>query len=212
MDLVGNLTIPEGAESMVIFSHGSGSSRFSPRNTYVANVLNKRKIATLLIDLLSPQEDAVYENRFDIDLLTVRLVAVTEYLHESESSKNLHIGYFGASTGAACALESAARLNNLIEAVVSRGGRPDLAVSGLPLVKAPTLLIVGGLDVEVIELNRKAYQLLNCEKHMVIVDGATHLFEEEGKLEEVSALAADWFERHLGEFWRHKEKIKTHIS
>jgi dienelactone hydrolase len=154
-------------------------------------------MATLLIDLLSLYEDSVYENRFDIDLLTTRLVAVTEFVRRNKNLKHLHIGYFGASTGAASALEAAARLGETVEAIVSRGGRPDLAETGLPLVKAPTLLIVGGLDVEVIEMNRDAYGQLNCEKRMVIVEGATHLFEEEGKLEEVAKLATEWFESHL---------------
>lgn len=195
--LTGNLAFPKGARGLVIFSHGSGSSRFSPRNRHVAEVLNKAGMATLLIDLLTIQEDAVYENRFDIDLLTSRLIAVTEYMHKHSQANQLPVGYFGASTGAASAINAAERLNTLIAAIVSRGGRPDLADPDWPLVKAPTLLIVGSLDVPVIGMNREAYNHLRCEKRMVIVEGATHLFEEEGKLEEVAKLAANWFKKYL---------------
>lgn len=195
--LKGILTVPKRARAIVIFSHGSGSSRFSPRNTLVAEVLNEKGIATLLIDLLTPEEDLLYENRFDIDLLTVRLVAVTAFIHQQAAFKNLKIGYFGASTGAASAINAAERLEALISAIVSRGGRPDLADGDFPLLKAPTLLIVGGLDVPVIELNEEVYKNLRCEKKMVIVEGATHLFEEEGKLEEVARLASDWFQKFL---------------
>ena len=193
----GILTVPKGAAAIVIFSHGSGSSRFSPRNSFVARVLNERGMATLLTDLLTPEEDFVYDRRFDIDLLTVRLVAVTNYIHQQAVFQNFPIGYFGASTGAASAINAAEQLGTLISAIVSRGGRPDLGDGDFPLVKAPTLLITGGLDVMVTEVNEEVYADLRCEKKMVIVEGATHLFEEEGKLEEVSALASDWFEKFL---------------
>jgi alpha-beta hydrolase superfamily lysophospholipase len=195
--LNGNLTVPQGARSIIIFAHGSGSSRHSPRNRYVASVLNKRGMATLLIDLLTTAEDEIFDKRFDIDLLAERLEAVTEYIKINEELTELHIGYFGASTGAAAALRAASHLSGLVEAVVSRGGRPDLAGGRLPMVKAPTLLIVGSLDTDVIELNRDAYKSLKCEKRMIIIEGASHLFEEEGKLEEVSQFAIEWFEAHL---------------
>ncbi|WHF52500.1 alpha/beta hydrolase [Chryseobacterium gotjawalense] len=199
ISLKGILTAPPGAAAIVIFSHGSGSSRFSSRNAFVARVLNKSGMATLLIDLLTPDEDLVYENRFDIDLLTARLVEVTNFIHQQEAYKNFKIGYFGASTGAASAINAAERLGTLISAIVSRGGRPDLADADYPLVKAPTLLIVGSLDVPVIELNEEVYNDLRCEKKLVIVEGATHLFEEEGKLEEVAELASEWFQKCIQE-------------
>ncbi|MCE9538090.1 MAG: alpha/beta hydrolase [Bacteroidetes bacterium] len=195
--LQGTLNIPSGSGSFVIFSHGSGSSRFSIRNRHIAGILNKEKIATLLIDLLTKKEDEVFENRFNINLLMERLVSVTKQVHQFKELKNLPIGYFGASTGAASAIKAAEILNDTIEAVVSRGGRPDLAKSSLPNVKAPTLLIIGSLDVNVIELNKRAYSLLNCEKKIAIIEGATHLFEELGKMDEVAALATDWFKKHL---------------
>lgn len=194
--LTGHLTVPAGSECIVIFAHGSGSSRFSPRNRYVASALQKRGIATLLTDLLTPAEDEIFDKRFDIDLLTERLIAVTEYIQAFPDLRGVRIGYFGASTGAASALNAASRLHGLIGAVVSRGGRPDLATH-LPAVKAPTLLIVGSMDTDVIDMNRGAFRLLHCEKKMVIVEGASHLFEEEGKLEEVADLAIDWFETFL---------------
>lgn len=197
LHLKGVLVVPAQPKAVVIFSHGSGSSRFSPRNTFVASELNKRGMATLLVDLLTPQEDSIYENRFDIDLLTSRLIAVTAFVHVQPELHHLPLGYFGASTGAASALNAAERLGKQIKAVVSRGGRPDLADADLPLVKAPTLLIVGGLDTPVIEMNNVAYKDLHCQKKMVIVDGATHLFEEPGKLEEVARFASDWFENFL---------------
>lgn len=196
-NLIGNLMIPSNSAAIVIFSHGSGSSRFSPRNQFVADALNKKGIATLLIDLLTPEEDRDYGNRFDIDLLTMRLVAVTNYIHQQPLLQNFSIGYFGASTGAASALNAAAKLGGLISAIVSRGGRPDLTDFDLPLVRAPTLLIVGGLDVPVIEMNEQSHNEMRCEKKMVIVQGATHLFEQEGKMEKVSKLAADWFQKYL---------------
>lgn len=195
--LQGTLNIPSGAESFVIFSHGSGSSRFSSRNRHVAGVLNKEKIATLLIDLLTKKEDEVFENRFNIELLTERLVSVTKQVHQFPELKNLPVGYFGASTGAASALKAAEILNDIIEAVVSRGGRPDLAKSSLTNVKAPTLLIIGSLDENVIELNKRAYSYLNCEKKIEIIEGATHLFEEPGTLDKVAELATSWFKKHL---------------
>ena len=196
ISLVGNLVLPGAANGMVIFAHGSGSSRFSPRNNFVAQQLQKRNVGTFLVDLLTPEEDAVYANRFDIDLLTGRLVEVTRQLHEG-LAKELRLGYFGASTGAASALRAAAVLPHLIMAVVSRGGRPDLALDILEQVKAPTLLIVGAMDVEVLELNREAYRRLACKKELSIVPDATHLFEEPGTLEQVALRAAAWFEQHL---------------
>jgi putative phosphoribosyl transferase len=197
VEIIGNLVVPENKKAIVIFSHGSGSSRFSPRNKFVADVLNKENIATLLIDLLTPEEDEIYQNRFDIDLLAARLKSVTEYIREYTLTKALPIGYFGASTGAASALKAAADLNDSISAIVSRGGRPDLAENELPDVKAPVLLIVGGWDHQVIKMNQSAYNSLNCMKNLVIIEGATHLFEEKGKLEEVAKLATDWFLKYL---------------
>ncbi len=197
----GNLTIPEGAKSIVVFAHGSGSSRFSPRNRYVAELMNKKGIATLLIDLLTAEEEAVDEYtgqfRFDVGMLGDRLVASTRWLKTNSATKDLSVGYFGASTGAAAALIAAAKLPEDIAAVVSRGGRPDLAGESLAKVKAPTLLIVGGIDTEVLQLNREALQLIRVEKKLEIVPGASHLFEESGKLEEAAAFAIDWFVKHL---------------
>jgi putative phosphoribosyl transferase len=203
--LKGNLTIPKNTNSIVIFSHGSGSSRFSTRNNFVAKILNQSNIATLLTDLLTLEEDEIYENRFDIELLTQRLIAVTNYTSKLTSLKNLPIGYFGASTGAASALKAAARLKNKIKAIVSRGGRPDLALDDLKLIEAPTLLIVGSRDHVVIELNEQAYMNLKCYKKLEIIDGANHLFEEPGKLEEVAYLASKWFTEHIV-----NSKIKSH--
>ncbi len=195
--LEGILTLPEGARSIVIFAHGSGSSRLSPRNTYVAQVLNEAGIGTLLFDLLTPGEDRIYDTRFDIGLLTGRLRTATLWLIDQPRAKELPVGYFGASTGSASALQAAADLGPLIQAVVSRGGRPDLAGQSLSRVTAPVLLIVGGYDTVVIELNQRAYQMIRAEKELKIVPRATHLFEEPGTLEEVSRLAAMWFGRHL---------------
>lgn len=192
------LIIPADAEGVVLFAHGSGSSRHSPRNNFVAQVLHRSGMGTLLMDLLTTEEDSVYENRFDIDLLTWRLERATQWLMEQPESKALDIGYFGASTGAAAALQAAATFGTSIGAVVSRGGRPDLAMPVLERVESPTLLIVGALDDIVIDLNRKAYAKLKAEKHLAIVPGATHLFEEPGTLQEAARLAAKWFERHLG--------------
>lgn len=195
--LEGALGIPRAAQGLVLFAHGSGSSRLSPRNNYVAGVLRAGGLATLLIDLLTRDEDRVYEARFDIDLLTQRLVAVTRWLQAQARTRALALGYFGASTGAAAALAAAAQLGAAIGAVVSRGGRPDLALAVLDRVQAPTLLIVGGLDDVVIDLNRKAHARLKVATELVIVPGATHLFEEPGTLEEVARLATAWFQRHL---------------
>lgn len=198
VSVTGTLTLPVQPTALVIFAHGSGSSRFSPRNRYVAGVLNRQQMATLLVDLLTPEEDEVFENRFNIRLLTERLVDVTRFIHHHEACRDLPIGYFGASTGAASALHAAAVLTGLISAVVSRGGRPDMAEDILHLVKAPTLLIVGGLDTEVIAMNKTALQgLTQCIKQIRIVEGATHLFEEPGKLEEVSQLACRWLQQYL---------------
>jgi pimeloyl-ACP methyl ester carboxylesterase len=196
--LEGELAIPQNARGVVIFAHGSGSSRHSPRNQFVARELRNAGLGTLLFDLLTAKEDAVYETRFDIDLLSTRLAAATTWFRGQPRAKGLGIGYFGASTGAAAALIAAARLGSSVGAVVSRGGRPDLAERELSRVTAPTLLIVGGLDDVVIDLNRQAYAQLGCEKELVIVPGATHLFEEPGTLEEVARLASEWFERWLG--------------
>ena len=196
--LEGSLIIPSKARGVVLFAHGSGSSRHSPRNNFVAQTLQSAGIGTLLMDLLTRQEDAVYETRFDIDLLTWRLERVTQWLMAQPQIRSLDIGYFGASTGAAAALNAAAILGTSIGAVVSRGGRPDLAMSALPQVQSPTLLIVGGLDDVVIELNRQAYEQLKAKKQLAVVPGATHLFEEPGALQEVARLAARWFTQHLG--------------
>ncbi|MDP1707763.1 MAG: dienelactone hydrolase family protein [Gammaproteobacteria bacterium] len=196
--LEGMLVIPDGAPGVVLFAHGSGSSRHSPRNNYVAGKLHEAGLATLLIDLLTEQEDRDYETRFDIALLTRRLQCATEWLQTDPRTRQLRIGYFGASTGAAAALQSAAALGSAIAAVVSRGGRPDLAgAQHLARVKSPTLLIVGGHDDVVIELNQQAYDLLQCDKELVIVPGATHLFEEPGTLDQAAQHACAWFGRHL---------------
>ncbi|HWQ49891.1 MAG TPA: dienelactone hydrolase family protein [Methanosarcina sp.] len=200
--LEGNLTIPEGTKGIVIFAHGSGSSRFSSRNRYVAQELQKEGLGTLLFDLLTAEEERIdmitAHLRFDIDLLAHRLVDVTTWLLSNPETKNLNIGYFGASTGAAAALIAAKVHVNIIKAVVSRGGRPDLAEKALQDVKAPTLLIVGGEDYQVIEMNQWALDQLRAEKkELKIVPGATHLFEEPGTLEEVANLAGEWFKRYL---------------
>ena len=199
--VIGNLTSPSKARSIVVFAHGSGSSRFSPRNTRVAREINASGMSTLLIDLLTEEEEAtdMYsgEYRFNIDLLAKRLADATEWVVKNPATKNFAVGYFGASTGAAAALIAAAKLPEYVKAVVSRGGRPDLAGNYLPYVKAPTLLIVGGDDVEVIELNREAREQMTAQTKIVIVPGATHLFEEPGKLEQVAKLAIDWFVQYL---------------
>lgn len=192
----GELILPQKANAIVIFSHGSGSSRFSKRNRMVAEYLNEKNLGTLLFDLLTEEEDKTYSNRFDIELLSKRLVGATEWLEKLPIARECHIGYFGASTGGASALQAAAYLPQ-IGAVVSRGGRPDLAMKHLVKVKAPTLLIVGSLDYDVLEMNRDAYKQLACEKKLEVVEGATHLFEEPGKMEIVSELAGSWFEKYL---------------
>jgi len=197
--LKGELVIPENAIGIVVFSHGSGSSRFSPRNRSVAGLIQQNGMGTLLFDLLTEQEDSIYENRFNIDLLTSRLIEATEWLMQYKPTKDLPIGYFGASTGAASALRAAAYFENNIKAVVSRGGRPDLALNVLHLVTAPTLLIVGQLDVPVIKMNKEAFDELKTVKEMKIIPGATHLFEEPGKLMEVAELAISWYMEHLVE-------------
>ena len=196
--LEGSLLIPANAAGIVIFAHGSGSSRHSPRNNFVAEVLHQAAIGTLLMDLLTKEEDSIYDNRFDIELLTWRLERATQWVSEITMSSKLPIGYFGASTGAAAALQAAATFGNLIGAVVSRGGRPDLAMEALGQVRSPTLLIVGGLDEVVIDLNRKAFSRLQVEKELAIVPGASHLFQEPGTLQEAARLAANWFSHHLG--------------
>jgi putative phosphoribosyl transferase len=209
--LEANLSIPKNAQGVVIFAHGSGSSRHSPRNRYVAQVLQNEGIATLLIDLLTEDEEEIdlqtRHLRFDIGLLSQRLITATDWLKQNPVSRNLKVGYFGASTGAAAALVAAAERPNTINAIVSRGGRPDLAgIDTLQKVQAPTLLIVGGNDVPVIDMNKQALDKMhmlkdnnneNKKKKLVIVPGATHLFEEPGKLEEVARLAAEWFTIYL---------------
>jgi len=186
---------------VVLFAHGSGSSRHSPRNQYVARVLRQAGLGTLLIDLLTADEESVDQYtrhlRFDIELLALRLIGTTDWLRQHPLTDELPIGYFGASTGAGAALLAAADRPDVVRAVVSRGGRPDLAGPALLRVHAPTLLIVGGADAPVIDLNERALELLGGEKELRIVPGATHLFEEPGALEEVARLAADWFARHL---------------
>jgi predicted phosphoribosyltransferase/alpha-beta hydrolase superfamily lysophospholipase len=196
--LRGHLRVPADATSLVIFVHGSGSSRHSPRNRYVAEVLNAAGLGTLLFDLLTPIEEAHRANVFDIELLAERLDHTTSWVLKDPAARDLPIGYFGASTGAAAALWAAAAPDSPVSAVVSRGGRPDLAIPRLEAVRAPTLLIVGGRDEVVLELNRRAQEhLLSCESRLVVVPGATHLFEEPGALERVASLARDWFTTHL---------------
>ncbi|MBI4992362.1 MAG: dienelactone hydrolase family protein [Candidatus Harrisonbacteria bacterium] len=196
--LEGIFKIPPKAKGAVIFVHGSGSSQLSPRNTYVAEILQKAGFATLLFDLLTEKEDQLYENRFNITLLTERLIEVTKWLKKQPKTNNLTTGYFGASTGAAAALEAAARLGTDIKAIVSRGGRPDLVkIKKLKTIQTPTLLIVGGKDDVVLRLNEQTLQLLDAEKKLEIVPDATHLFEEPGTLEKVAELASNWFKKYL---------------
>jgi putative phosphoribosyl transferase len=197
LGLGGQLTVPDRATGIVVFAHGSGSSRHSPRNRYVAGVLNQAGLATLLFDLLTAAEEHDRTNVFDIDLLACRLVDVTGWLATRPEVSGLPVGYFGASTGAAAALWAAAEPANEIAAVVSRGGRPDLASPRLAAVAAPTLLIVGGRDDVVLDLNRQAYARLRCERRLEVVPGATHLFEEPGTLQAAAQLARDWFSDHL---------------
>src|SRR5438876_3828202 len=200
--LFGNLSIPEGAVVLVLFAHGSGSSRHSPRNQFVARTLNNAGLATLLFDLLTQEEEAIdmrtREHRFNIALLAERLVHATKWAKQQEQTRDLRAGYFGSSTGGAAALVAAAELSQEVGAVVSRGGRPDLAGEALPKVQAPTLLIVGGNDDVVIELNEQARDRMRCEVKLEIIPGATHLFEEPGALERVAHLASDWFVTHIG--------------
>jgi putative phosphoribosyl transferase len=199
--LEGELRVPSSATGIVLFAHGSGSSRHSPRNQYVASVICEAGVGTLLFDLLTREEESIdlrtRHLRFDIDLLARRLVDATNWIRQEPTFRHLRAGYFGSSTGGGAALVAAATLGAEIGAVVSRGGRPDLAGESLARVKSPTLLLVGGFDEQVIELNEAAYAQLQCEKELKIVAGATHLFEEPGTLEEVAHLAADWFRRHL---------------
>ena len=195
--LKGRLRIAENQKGLVIFSHGSGSGRLSSRNNYVADHLQFEGFSSLLFDLLTEGEDLVYENRFDINLLSQRLVKVTQWILKFKDYKNLPIGYFGASTGAASTLYAAAHLNNKIKAIVSRGGRPDLAMPILDRIKAPTLFIVGGNDDVVILLNKKAFANLDGIKKLEIIEGATHLFEEPGTLEKAAELSANWFNKYL---------------
>jgi dienelactone hydrolase len=199
--LAGNLTIPENAAGLVLFTHGSGSSRHSPRNQFVARTLNDAGLATLLFDLLTPEEEATdirtREHRFNIGLLAERLVHATRWAKQQDQTRDLQVGYFGSSTGGGAALVAAAEMPDDVGAVVSRGGRPDLAGDALPKVQAPTLLIVGGNDDIVIELNEMARDQMRCEVKLEIVPGATHLFEEPGALEKVAKLASDWFVDHI---------------
>jgi dienelactone hydrolase len=199
--LQGDLHVPQGARGLVLFAHGSGSSRFSPRNRFVAAELQKRGLATLLLDLMTPEEEQVdlvtRHLRFNIDFLADRLLAATSWIVDEQNLTSLRIGLFGSSTGAAAALIAAAREPDLIGAVVSRGGRPDLAMPVLDNVRAPTLLIVGGDDAGVIELNEEAFRHLHCQKRMDLIPRATHLFEEPGALEQVAEIAGEWFENHL---------------
>ena len=196
--LPGLLAIPAAARGVVVFAHGSGSSRLSPRNNYVAEVIRDRGLGTLLFDLLTEEEDRVRENRFDVPLLTDRLVAATQWLTDHEQARGLNVGYFGSSTGAASALRAAVRPETDVRAVVSRGGRVDMASEVLDEVTVPTLFVVGGADTQVLELNREAADQLTGEKELHVVEGAGHLFEAEEELEEVATVAADWFERTLG--------------
>ncbi len=202
VELEGSLGVPDGARGVVLFAHGSGSGRYSPRNRYVARKLREARLATLLIDLLTPEEEVVdlqtRHLRFDIGLLAERLVGATDWLVRTSDTQSLRVGYFGASTGAGAALVAAAERPKIVGSIVSRGGRPDLAGPALLRVTAPTLLIVGGNDSPVIGMNREALGQLRVEKRLEIVPGATHLFEEPGALEEVGRLAAGWFARHLG--------------
>ena len=202
VELEGELALPDSPVGMVMFAHGSGSSRHSPRNRYVARALQEGRLGTLLMDLLTPAEDQIdsrtAELRFNIDLLAERVIAAVDWIVSQSSLQKLNVGLFGASTGAAAALVAAARSTVKVSAVVSRGGRPDLAGTALPQVRAATLLIVGGSDLTVLELNREAWEELRGEKELKIISGATHLFEEPGALDEVSRLAKEWFQRHLG--------------
>jgi putative phosphoribosyl transferase len=206
VSLEGSLAVPDGAAAIVVFAHGSGSSRHSPRNRFVADAFNTVGLATLLLDLLTPNEETIDLRtgtlRFDIRLLADRLTGAVDWVGAQPATRALRIGLFGASTGAAAALIAAARRPDIVRAVVSRGGRPDLAGDALPAVQAPTLLIVGGRDPQVLELNQQASELMRAEHRLAIVPGASHLFEEPGKLAEVAAHAGDWFQQHLTRSYR----------
>lgn len=197
VNLEGVLRIPHNPRGIVVFAHGSGSGRLSPRNNFMASILRRARAASLLFDLLTEEEDLVYKNRFDIELLTSRLIDVTKWVQKRPGIKDLKVGYFGASTGAAAALKAAARIGSDIRAIVCRGGRPDLALDEILKVKSATLLIVGGDDPEVLKFNKEAYTALNTTKKLEIIPGATHLFEEVGTLEKAAELASDWFEKYL---------------
>jgi len=196
VELEGALAVPDDAPGIVLFAHGSGSSRHSPRNNYVAGVLREHGVGTLLFDLLTEAEDVDRATRFDVDLLTERLLAATAWLRGREEAADRRLGFFGSSTGAAAALRAAAESPD-VAAVVSRGGRVDMAAESLADVEAATLFVVGGADYQVLELNREAYDVLTCEKELHVVEGAGHLFEGSGQLEEVAEVAADWFAAHL---------------
>jgi len=196
VELEATFDVPQGATGVVVFAHGSGSSRKSPRNNYVAEVIRERGLGTLLFDLLTEAEDQNRQNRFDVPLLTDRLVSVTQWVWSHDP--DLSVGYFGSSTGAGAALRAAARDDEAVDAVVSRGGRVDMAADSLGDIQAPTLFIVGGADSEVLQLNRQAYERLDCERALHVVEGAGHLFEEDHELQEVATVAADWFEQTLG--------------
>lgn len=193
----GILRIPHNPRGIVLFAHGSGSGRNSPRNIYAAGILRGARVATLLFDLLTEEEDLVYENRFNIELLTNRLLLATDWIHKQKVFKKLKTGYFGVSTGAAAALKAAARIGSDIRAVVSRGGRPDLAMDEIQNVKSAVLFLVGENDPEVIKLNKLAYDALNSTKKIEIIPGASHLFEEKGTLEKAADLSASWFKKYL---------------
>ena len=197
--LPGLLSVPSGCKGLVVFAHGSGSSRLSPRNTHVARQLNDRGFATLLFDLLGDQEAADRRNVFDISLLGSRVLAALHWVKRREDLAMLPVGIFGASTGAAAALVAAAKAPDFVQAVVSRGGRPDLAGDALDKVEAPTLLVVGGRDHDVLDLNRAAQRRMHCPTRLIVVPGATHLFEEPGAMDQVVAAASDWFSEHLAE-------------
>jgi dienelactone hydrolase len=205
--LKGDLRVPDDVKGLVVFSHGSGSSRKSPRNRFVAETLETNGFATLLFDLLTEEEDREYAQRFNINVLSHRLIVVTKWLKSQPEYASWNMGYFGASTGAASALVAASALgSDMIKAVVSRGGRPDMATTALPNVKSPTLLLVGGLDTEVIKLNRQAYNEMKCKKELEIIPGASHLFEESGTSEQVTRLANKWFLKYLYQFEKDIEK------
>ncbi|HRR22613.1 MAG TPA: alpha/beta hydrolase [Desulfomonilia bacterium] len=196
--LEGIMTVPEHASGLVIFAHGAGSSRLSPRNTYVARILQHSGLGTLLFDLLTQEEDLIYRNRFDIDLISRRMAEATVWVAESTRARALELGYFGASTGSAAALKASVEVGVEIRAIVSRGGRPDLVMDVLPEVRSPTLFIVGENDAVVADLNRQAFDALAGEKELRIVEGAGHLFEEPGKLDIVAGLASKWFRTYMG--------------